>query len=441
MDYCERLQKVSVLGAAGKMGSGILLLTAMEMADQLLQNKGQKMELWAIDLSPEGLRGLIRYLRSQVLKAAEKKMVWLRRVYADRPDLVENGDIISAYVEDVLGLVSTSTHLSDAWGSTMVFEAIKEDPSVKVPVLSEIAQQGGGKTWFFTNTSSIPISRLDEQAGLNGAVIGFHFYNPPAVQKLVELIPGKNTLPELVEFARMYAKNLRKVVVPSNDHAGFIGNGHFMRDALWAIQTAEKMAETMPLQQAIWFVNRVSQEFLLRPMGIFQLIDYVGVDVVIYIMQVMNPFLPDEDLHSPFLDALLEKGVRGGQFSDGSQKDGFFKYEKGRPVAIVNPVTGVYESTAPLDEAVKALIGELPGLTWKEVNFAPDKAEKLSAFFARLKGMDSHGARLASAYGRQSRLIGELLVNSGVAQSADDVNTVLKTGFFHAYGPINEYFN
>ncbi|HBB90645.1 MAG TPA: 3-hydroxybutyryl-CoA dehydrogenase, partial [Bacteroidales bacterium] len=51
------MQKVSVLGAAGKMGSGILLLTAMEMADQLLQNKGQKMELWAIDLSPEGLRG------------------------------------------------------------------------------------------------------------------------------------------------------------------------------------------------------------------------------------------------------------------------------------------------------------------------------------------------------------------------------------------------
>ena len=442
MDYCERLQKVSVLGAAGKMGSGILLLTAMEMADQLLQNKERKMELWAIDLSPEGLRGLMKYLRTQVLKAAEKKVVWLRKMYADRPDLVENGDIIAAYVEDVLGLVSTSAHLSDAWGSTLVFEAIKEDPAIKVPVLNEIAKQGGGKTWFFTNTSSIPISRLDTDAGLEGAIIGFHFYNPPAVQKLVELIPGRNTLPDLVEFARMYAKNLRKVIVPSNDYAGFIGNGHFMRDALWAIQTAEKMAETMPLQQAIWVVNRVSQDFLLRPMGIFQLIDYVGIDVVIYIMQVMNPFLSDEELHSPFLHALLAKGVRGGQFSDGSQKEGFFRYEKGKPAAMVNPETGGYDPVAPLDEAVKAMIGQLPvALTWKEVNFAPDKAARLAEFYARLRSLDSFGARLALEYGKKSRGIGELLIDSGVAHSAEDVNTVLQTGFFHAYGPINEYFN
>jgi 3-hydroxyacyl-CoA dehydrogenase len=442
MNYTDRLKKVSVLGAAGKMGSGILLLTSMEMADQMLQDRSLSLELWAIDLAPEGLRGLLKYLRSQVLKAAEKKTVWLRKMYADRQDLVENGEIINAYVDDVLALVNTSTHISDAWGSTLVFEAIKEDPAVKVPVLKEIAEKGGGKTWFFTNTSSIPINRLDSEAGLGGSIIGFHFYNPPAVQKLVELIPCRNTHQELIDFANQYAKNLRKVVVPSNDFAGFIGNGHFMRDALYAIRKAEKLAETMPLQQAIWVVNRVSQDFLLRPMGIFQLIDYVGIDVVVYIMQVMNPFLPDEDLHSPFLDKLLGKGIRGGQFSDGSQKDGFFKYEKGKPVAMVNPETGAYDPVGPIHDATAGKIGELPmQLAWKEVNFSGSKAGQLSQFYAALKDMSSWGADLAREYGTTSKQIGELLVSSGVAHSAADVNKVLETGFFHAYGPINEYFN
>ena len=75
MKYDERLQQVSVLGAAGKMGSGILLLTAVEMADLSLkpENKNKTFVLNAIDLSDEGLAGLMDYLRAQVLKIAEKK--------------------------------------------------------------------------------------------------------------------------------------------------------------------------------------------------------------------------------------------------------------------------------------------------------------------------------------------------------------------------------
>ncbi len=442
MNYTERLRKVSVLGGAGKMGSGILLLTALEMADLLLQDKNLKMELWAIDLSPDGLRGLKKYLESQVLKAAEKKIVWLRKMYAGRPDLIENGDIIHAYVDEVAALINTSTHLSDAGGSTLIFEAIKEDPAVKIPVLRELCRQGEGKTWFFTNTSSIPIGRLDQEANLGGSIIGFHFYNPPAVQKLVELIPGSQTNPELVEFAKLFAKNLKKTLVPSHDIAGFIGNGHFMRDALYAIEEAEKMTGRVTVQEAIWTVNRISQEFLLRPMGIFQLIDYVGIDVVVYIMEVMNPFLPSENLDSPFLKKLLAKGVRGGQFSDGSQKDGFFRYEKGQPVAIINPETGGYDPLDTTHKATVETIGKPPmNLTWKEVNFAAGKAAQLDAFFAALRSADTCGSRLALTYGRTSRKIGELLVNSGVAYSADDVNRVLETGFYHAYGPINEFFN
>ncbi|MBI4648735.1 MAG: 3-hydroxyacyl-CoA dehydrogenase family protein, partial [Bacteroidia bacterium] len=72
MDYTERFQNVTVIGAAGKMGSGIVLLTAMEMADLSLkpENKGKPFILNAMDVSDAGLSGLMKYIRAQVIKAA-----------------------------------------------------------------------------------------------------------------------------------------------------------------------------------------------------------------------------------------------------------------------------------------------------------------------------------------------------------------------------------
>ena len=79
MNYAERLQNVTVLGAAGKMGSGILLLTAIEMADLsfLPENKDKEFILNAMDISDSALTGLMRYLKVQIKKLAEKKMVIL----------------------------------------------------------------------------------------------------------------------------------------------------------------------------------------------------------------------------------------------------------------------------------------------------------------------------------------------------------------------------
>ena len=118
------------------------------------------------------------------------------------------------------------------------------------------------------------INELDKKANLKGRIIGFHFYNPPAIQKLVELIVAENTDADLVNFANLYAKNIGKIIVPSRDIAGFIGNGHFMRDALYAINEVEKLSQSLSLPEAIFAINRVSQDFQIRPMGMFQLIDF-----------------------------------------------------------------------------------------------------------------------------------------------------------------------
>ncbi len=447
MTYEERLQNVSVLGAAGKMGSGILLLTAVEMADLSLkpENKGKAFVLNAIDIDPAGLAGLMKYMRAQVRKVAEKKTVWLRQAYADRDDLVENYDIIDEYVFDVLNVVRPGTAMEVAYQSNLIFEAVSENRALKVKLLSQIDKNNNNKPWYFTNTSSVPIHLIESEAGLEGRVIGFHFYNPPAVQKLVELITTDKTSEEVVVFAHEYAKNLRKIIVPSNDHAGFIGNGHFMRDALHGLKEAEALAteKDIPLYEAIYIINKVTQDYLVRPMGIFQLIDYVGIDVVQFILNVMDPFNPDEELQHDLLDKMMEQGVKGGQYSSGAQKDGFLKYKSGKVVGVWDIHKQEYVDLEKFKDDCDEMMGSLPEsrVAWKSIIRNKNKDELLRQFFNDLKSSDDLGAVLAIKYGRRSKEIGEKLVADKVADKIEHVNTVMLTGFYHAYGPVNNYFD
>ena len=268
------------------------------------------------------------------------------------------------------------------------------------------------------------------------------FIISPAVQKLVELIAADETLPELVEFANTYAKRLRKVVVFSNDIAAFIGNGHFTRDILHAASEVECLMKEISLPEAIYTINKVSQEYLVRPMGIFQLCDYVGIDVCSKILKVMSDNISDEDFSCSILEKMIEANVIGGQNSDGSQKDGFLKYEEGRPVAIYDFKEKEYVAIADFKEQADIRLGARPKslVKWKEAISSPEKDALLEAHFAEIKTMDTLGAKLASVYGKKAIEIGKNLINAGVANSEDDVNTVMMTGFFHAYGPINKLF-
>ena len=214
-----------------------------------------------------------------------------------------------------------------------------------------------------------------------------------------------------------------------------------MRDALYGISEAERLAADMPLHEAIYLVNKVTQDYLVRPMGIFQLIDYVGVDVVSYIMQVMNPHFPGEELHSKRLDNYLKLGVRGGQNSDGSQKYGILKYEKGKPVAIYDDSSKQYIPIDGFRESADKQLGPLPGSyqPWKQVVNSRTKEVIFAALFAEIKLMETLGAKLAINYAKRSKEIGLQLVSDGIARTDEDVNTVLLTGFFHALGPITNH--
>ena len=137
----------------------------------------------------------------------------------------------------------------------------------------------------------------------------------------------------------------------------------------------------------------------------------------------------------------MELGIKGGQYSDGSQKDGFLKYEKGKVTAIYDPDKKEYAMISGFQSKCDEILGTLPAsiLPWKALVGHKTKDEILAKYYNDLKSMDTLGAKLALGYAKRSKEIGRLLVDSSVALNENDVNTVLLTGFFHAYGPIIEH--
>ncbi|MCR4438025.1 MAG: 3-hydroxyacyl-CoA dehydrogenase family protein [bacterium] len=445
MTLDERLQNVAVIGAAGKMGTGIVALLAVEMAKLRAkrENRHKVYQLHCIDVNEAALDALRAYVKTQATKAAEKSIVALRDLYADREDLVENSEVVAEFADTALGILWPGTELAAARRAHMVFEAVIEDTATKVGLLRSLRDLCPEDTFFFTNTSSIPIGLLDWEAGLSGRLIGYHFYNPPVVQRLVEVICPANIAPELRELAYELGARLGKKLFPANDIAGFIGNGHFSRDGLYACQEAQRLAAEYSLAGGVYLMNKVSQDLLLRPMVIFQLIDYVGVDVFYFLLKVMDEHIEGEELHSELIDRFYQLGIVGGQRSDGSQKDGILKYEKGRPVAIYDLEKREYRAFDPKGwtSELDAKLGPYPEgyKPWKELLAAPNREEYLRHFFATLFASGTLGAQLAEKYLRHSKAVGQMLVSTGVASCADDVNGVLVNGFYHLYGPINDF--
>jgi 3-hydroxyacyl-CoA dehydrogenase len=441
----DYLRNVGIVGAAGNMGSGIALLIAQEMILQklLTENNARNYMLHLIDVDSARLEGLLQYLRAQSTKYAERSIVTLRNAYHEYSDLIENHEFIQQFVNDLLLNVRVGTDLNQLKNCQLIFEAVIEKANLKVSILKKLNRICSQNTFYLTNTSSIPISYLSEKAGLNGRIIGYHFYNPPVVQKLVEVISPKGINSELQKLGQELGKQLRKILIPSNDIAGFIGNGHFMRDGLHALLEVEKIQKSFNFVEAVYIMNRISQDFLIRPMGIFQLIDYVGIDVFQCILKSMNPHFPKEDLHHPLIDKVVRKNVLGGQYPDGSQKDGFLKYEKNRPVGVFDMKKSMYVrfDQGNWKDRVDEKIGNPPKgcYPWRLLLSDSAKEEKLLVYFQNLQTSKTMGANLALAYLRRSKAIGEQLVADGVAQSADDVNGVLLNGFYHLYGSINRY--
>jgi len=119
MNYTEKLQNVTVLGAAGKWAVGFVANSDWNgRSKPEPENKDKLFILYAMDISQKGLAGLMNIFHGQVINKLKKKAVTLRQVYADRKDLIENSEIIDQYVKDVMHIIRPVTTIESAYEST-----------------------------------------------------------------------------------------------------------------------------------------------------------------------------------------------------------------------------------------------------------------------------------------------------------------------------------
>ena len=181
---------------------------------------------------------------------------------------------------------------------------------------------------------------------------------------------------------------------------------------------------------------------MIRPMGIFQLVDLMGIDVVQFIMSTMNSYIPEEKIHSALIDSIILMGSHGGRLPDGSQNNGFFSYKKGKITGVFDAGKKRYISLEEVAGPANEYLGALPvsWKPWKEIVCHPHKGSLMSVYFDELKEKSNPGAVMAKEYLQRYRQIGMDLVKNKVAFRFDDVNSVVMKGFLYAYGPVSPYF-
>ena len=234
----------------------------------------------------------------------------------------------------------------------------------------------------------------------------------------------------------------------SSDVAGFIGNGHFIRECLYGLGQMERLQQRLGFSGAVYAIDRASREGLLRPMGIFQVMDYAGIDICAAIMEVMDRYIATESFESATAVRMLAAGAKGGQHADGSQKDGFFRYDGYRITEVYDIDRGGYQ---PLDVVATAADEELgalalPGSSWKELRGHSDLAERVRNERVRNQRVRNHfewlgtqpgaGASMALDFLQASQRIATKLLTDGIATCREDIDVVVTTGFHHLFGPL-----
>ncbi len=230
---------------------------------------------------------------------------------------VERGKLEAADAEHALGRIAGATDLGALAGSDLVIEAVAEDLETKLDVFRKLEGLTRPEVVLASNTSSIPIVELALATGRPDKVVGTHFFNPPPVMKLLELIPALTTSEETLAFARAFGERLGKTTVVAKDHAGFIVNRllvPYLNDA--ARLYDEGFATREDIDAAISFG-------LGHPMGPLALMDLVGIDTCIHVADVLYAEFGDERYKAP---PVLRRMVAAGRLGRKSGR-GFYEYD------------------------------------------------------------------------------------------------------------------
>lgn len=288
------INKITVLGS-GMMGHGIAQISAMA-----------------------GFEVTLRDVDTKFLDSAMSKIKW------SLDKLVEKQKITQADSETIYSRIHPVVDLKQALsGADLLIEAVPEDMELKKKVYLDVDKHSDSKTIYASNTSTLPISEISSLTNRSTRFIGLHFFNPPQLMKLVEVIPGITTDQQIVKVGMDFVKRVGKEpVLCRKDVPGFIVNRIFIPLIHEAAYCLDRDGPSMTqLDSAVKF--RLS-----FPMGIFELADYTGLDVIHKATSEM--FSRDKKVIFPHprIKELFEQGKYGKKSGSGFYSYSGEQYER-----------------------------------------------------------------------------------------------------------------
>src|SRR5580692_9446022 len=286
------LERIGIIGA-GQMGTGIAHVLALAGYDVVLD-----------DLNKDALGKALERIEKNMQRQAAK------------------GVIAEDAIKPALARIRATQSLDDLKDRELVIEAATEDEAIKKKIFQELSPRLNDKAMIATNTSSISVTRLASATDRPERFIGLHFMNPVPLMKLVEIIRGIATDAGTYEVAVAFAKSLGKTTANAEDFPAFIVNRVLVPMINEAIYT---------LYEGVGTVDAIDTAMKLganHPMGPLELGDFIGLDTVLAIMNVLHEGLADSKYRPcPLLVKYVEAGWLGRKSGRG-----FYDYRGERPI-------------------------------------------------------------------------------------------------------------
>ncbi|HEX5113020.1 MAG TPA: 3-hydroxyacyl-CoA dehydrogenase NAD-binding domain-containing protein [Saprospiraceae bacterium] len=274
------MNRIAVIGA-GAMGSGIAQVAAMSGCEVILYDS----------------------FESSIIKARDS-------ISASLNKLAEKGKLTDADAKAIFSRLYFTGNLESAKGCELILEAIIEDENEKGKLFSKLADLISNETIIATNTSSLSVTALAKYIAQPQNFIGIHFFNPPVLMPLVEVIPATQTKPEIVKQIAQLIKDWNKTPVIAKDTPGFIVNRVARPFYGEALRIAEERLAT-PAE-----IDEVMRRFGGFKMGPFELMDYIGHDVNYAVTHAVWTAMYFDPRYKPSpLQAALVKSGRLGKKS------------------------------------------------------------------------------------------------------------------------------
>jgi 3-hydroxyacyl-CoA dehydrogenase len=253
-----------------------------------------------------------------VLKDVDQKFVdqGLEKARSLWQGRVDAGKLEAAELERMLGLITGTTDYGQFGDVDFAIEAVPERMEIKQTVLSELDQVTPGHAILASNTSSLSITEMGEVTGRPDKVVGFHFFYPASVMRLIEVVEGDDTSAETVQAASNFAQAIRKLPIRCREAPGFVVN-RILNSAvseLWRFQeqTGIDVKE----------LDAIVSESKAAPMGPFYLSDLLGLDTVLHVAEHLNESYGDRFFVPKRIRDLVAAGDLGAKTGKGFYEHG-----------------------------------------------------------------------------------------------------------------------